>query len=433
MDWTALRLSLAARALDNGCFCCRSAIVIGRALAWRRFPRQGLRRGAGRAAARAAADGARLLPAGGVRAAPAARPGLSRAVRRGRWCSPSKACWSPSLIVNLPFAVQPLQRGFEAMRRNCCARRRGAAGCRASRPLRRSSCRWHGRDWLTAAVLTFAHTLGEFGVVLMVGGSIPGETRTIAIAIYDRVQAFDDTRRARDVGALLAGMSFVAIGLVYCPRPRGAGAGDGVSAAAAEARAARSGAPIPLDAAFACRPGELLALVGPSGSGKTTILRAIAGLIRPRDGRVRLQRRGLVRRRAGFAAAAARRVGFVFQHYALFPHLTAAGNVPSGARPTCPRESARRARASCSSWCISRGSRRAVPPSSRAASSSASRSRVRSRATRGAAARRAVLGGGPGDAPQACSASWRSCAAPRGRRSCSSPTIWTRRRRSPTA
>ena len=45
---------------------------------------------------------------------------------------------------------------------------------------------------MTAMVLTFAHTLGEFGVVLMVGGSIPGETKTIAIAIYDRVQAFDD-------------------------------------------------------------------------------------------------------------------------------------------------------------------------------------------------------------------------------------------------
>ncbi|MFC7557720.1 molybdate ABC transporter permease subunit [Pseudoroseomonas wenyumeiae] len=44
----------------------------------------------------------------------------------------------------------------------------------------------------TAAVLSFAHTLGEFGVVLMVGGSIPGETRTVAIAIYDRVQAFDE-------------------------------------------------------------------------------------------------------------------------------------------------------------------------------------------------------------------------------------------------
>jgi molybdate transport system permease protein len=48
----------------------------------------------------------------------------------------------------------------------------------------------------TAAVLTFAHTLGEFGVVLMVGGSIPGETRTVAIAIYDRVQAFDEPAAA---------------------------------------------------------------------------------------------------------------------------------------------------------------------------------------------------------------------------------------------
>jgi molybdate transport system permease protein len=44
---------------------------------------------------------------------------------------------------------------------------------------------------LSAIVLTFVHTLGEFGVVLMIGGSIPGETKTIAIAIYDRVQAFD--------------------------------------------------------------------------------------------------------------------------------------------------------------------------------------------------------------------------------------------------
>ena len=51
---------------------------------------------------------------------------------------------------------------------------------------------------LTAAILTFAHTLGEFGVVLMVGGNIPRETRTLSIAIYDRMQAFDDRGAARD-------------------------------------------------------------------------------------------------------------------------------------------------------------------------------------------------------------------------------------------
>jgi len=63
-------------------------------------------------------------------------------------------------------------------------------------------------------VLSFAHTLGEFGIVLMVGGSIPGETRTIAIAIYDRVQAFDDTAAAQ-MSALLLAMSLATIALTY--------------------------------------------------------------------------------------------------------------------------------------------------------------------------------------------------------------------------
>jgi molybdate transport system permease protein len=57
---------------------------------------------------------------------------------------------------------------------------------------------------MTAMVLTFAHTLGEFGIVLMVGGAIPGETRTIAIAIYDRVQAFDMAGAGAMAGVLVA-------------------------------------------------------------------------------------------------------------------------------------------------------------------------------------------------------------------------------------
>jgi molybdate transport system permease protein len=67
---------------------------------------------------------------------------------------------------------------------------------------------------LSALVLTFAHTLGEFGVVLMVGGNIPGETRTIAIAIYDRVQAFDN-RSAGLMSATLLLISMAAITLMY--------------------------------------------------------------------------------------------------------------------------------------------------------------------------------------------------------------------------
>ena len=67
---------------------------------------------------------------------------------------------------------------------------------------------------LSALVLTFAHTLGEFGVVLMVGGNIPGETRTVAIAIYDRVQAFD-THAAGTMAAVLLVVALAAIVASY--------------------------------------------------------------------------------------------------------------------------------------------------------------------------------------------------------------------------
>jgi molybdate transport system permease protein len=118
-----------------------------------------------------------------------------------------------SLVFNLPFAVQPVQRALEAIPEPV----REAAWCsglsvwgalwRIELPLA-----WPGV--VSALALTFAHTLGEFGVVLMVGGNIPGETKTVAIAIYDRVQAFDDTGAAL-MSAVLLGLSFVAIALVY--------------------------------------------------------------------------------------------------------------------------------------------------------------------------------------------------------------------------
>lgn len=118
-----------------------------------------------------------------------------------------------SLIFNIPFLVQPVQRAFEAIPRNLgeAAAVSGLSGWqtfwRIELPLA-----WPGV--LSASVLTFVHTLGEFGVVLMVGGSIPGETRTIAISIYDKVQSFD-LAGANQMALLLLVFSLVAVGASF--------------------------------------------------------------------------------------------------------------------------------------------------------------------------------------------------------------------------
>jgi molybdate transport system permease protein len=118
-----------------------------------------------------------------------------------------------SVLINVPFAVQPIQRAFEAVPDDVreagwvSGLSRRATFLRIELPLA-----WPGV--LSAFVLTFAHTLGEFGVVLMIGGSIPGDTKTIAIAIYDRTQAFDQAS-AGIMSAVLLAFSIITIGLVY--------------------------------------------------------------------------------------------------------------------------------------------------------------------------------------------------------------------------
>lgn len=114
-----------------------------------------------------------------------------------------------SLIFNIPFALMPMQRAFQAIPAEL---HDAARSCGLSRWRRlwliELPLAWPGI--VSGMIMTAAHTLGEFGVVLMVGGSIPGQTKTIAIAIYDRVQAFD-LEAAADMSLILLGVSLAAL------------------------------------------------------------------------------------------------------------------------------------------------------------------------------------------------------------------------------
>ncbi|MGR0221227.1 molybdate ABC transporter permease subunit [Agromyces sp. ZXT2-6] len=126
-----------------------------------------------------------------------------------------------SVLYSLPFAVQPMLAAFAGIDRRLLeasavlGRHRVDTLLRVVLPLSRAGL-------ATAAVLTFAHTVGEFGVVLMVGGNIPGETRTVSVAVYDAVQAFD-YETAGLTSLVLLGFSLVVLTLTYAIQRHGSG------------------------------------------------------------------------------------------------------------------------------------------------------------------------------------------------------------------
>lgn len=211
MDWEALFLSLRLAGWTVAILLPVS-VLVGRLLAYRRFRGKGL------------VEALVMLPL----VLPPTVFGFYLLVAFGR-NSPIGQWWQSifgsqlvfsfeglvvaSVIFNLPFAIQPAQRGFEAIATEV----REAAACCGLSPLRslwkvELPLAWPGV--MTAMVLTFAHTLGEFGIVLMVGGSIPGETKTIAISIYDKVQGFDD-RGAGIMSAVLVAFSLFTIAITF--------------------------------------------------------------------------------------------------------------------------------------------------------------------------------------------------------------------------
>ena len=117
------------------------------------------------------------------------------------------------MIYSFPFALQPLVAGFAAIDSSLvdAGRLLGASSfrllCTVLIPLSR-------RSLLTAAILSFLHTLGEFGVVLMLGGDIPGATRTLSIVLFNQVESFDYTAANHTALSLLV-FCVLALTLVY--------------------------------------------------------------------------------------------------------------------------------------------------------------------------------------------------------------------------
>lgn len=123
-----------------------------------------------------------------------------------------------SLIYSLPFAVQPMVAAFSLVDRNLI-NASSILGASRLRTFFRIVLPLSVTGVVTGIALSFAHTLGEFGVVLMVGGNIPGVTQTISIAIYDKVQALDYASANR-MALLLMAVSFLALSITYAVNRR---------------------------------------------------------------------------------------------------------------------------------------------------------------------------------------------------------------------
>ena len=123
-----------------------------------------------------------------------------------------------SLVYSLPFTVQPLQRAFESLG----TRPMEAAASLGAGPLDRFftvALPLARPGFITAAVLTFAHTVGEFGVVLMLGGNIPGVTRVVSVQIYDHVEAMEYAHAHWLAGGMVV-FSFLVLLALHLLQPR---------------------------------------------------------------------------------------------------------------------------------------------------------------------------------------------------------------------
>jgi molybdate transport system permease protein len=202
---------------------------------------------------------------------------------------------------------------------------------------------------LAGTVLAFARAMGEFGATLMLAGNIPRRTQTMPIAIFSAAEG-GDTRVAFLWVSLIVVLSLAIIRLLHWERktrkttpnqatvtlapvleqPLCESVGDAAPSALLEIRIEKALESFSLDVAFSVGRGAV-GLLGASGAGKSMTLRMIAGIVAPDRGRIVLNGRVLYDSATGEKVAAARRkIGVVFQDYALFPRMTVAENVGFG-------------------------------------------------------------------------------------------------------
>ena len=384
----------------------------------------------GGAAAGAAAHGAGLLPAGGARPAGPGRP-----ARRRRWAwdccpSPSAAWCSARSSTRCPSRCS---RCSTPSRRSARGRWKPRRPCAPGRwtPSSTWRCRWRAAASCTAAVLSFAHTVGEFGVVLMIGGNIPEQTRV-------RLDA--DLRPRRGAGVHAGALAVGGDAGVLLRRAAGAGAAQPAQHAGAGMSDAHSRSALRLRAraasrstsTCACPPAASPRSSGPRARARPPCCAASPGWSAPPSARVVDRGRDL----AGHAPPASscprtgRPLGYVFQEASLFDHLDVRGNLAFAQRrarrraaPPAAAAGAAGHRARC--WIAGR-------TSSRAASASASPSRARWRRSRASCCwtsrwPRSTWRAGARSCP-----GWSGCATSCASRCCTSRTRPTRSRAWPT-
>lgn len=136
---------------------------------------------------------------------------LSESLGLGPWVFSFKGLVIASIIYSLPFALQPILNAFDNIDRKLIETA-ATLGANAWDRFTTIVLPLSKNGILTSIVLSFAHTIGEFGVILMIGGSIPGETKTLSIAIYDHVEALEYTQ----AHVLSLGMLVFAFIILFC-------------------------------------------------------------------------------------------------------------------------------------------------------------------------------------------------------------------------